>query len=730
MDIQTKVQLQIYLRLFYSKRWFILSFVLIVLLGTILYLENVRPKYESFTTILIDKSVGGVGSQADLFSSSMGLQTELENHMEHLRSYTVSEKVYEYLEQSRDEYPIIFEVFNENNANIYPDEKSKILFLMSNLKVEILNRKSDIIKLTTTAYSPEEAKFLADIYQNVYQSVTLDLAQNELNNLNKYLITEQEQKETLLSRAEEALNTFKQDEGIKSLSRQTDSDIDRFATMKAKRESIQIEIEATQEAKRAIDEQLQKNQKAISSKSIDFNSSYFNKLAEKMAEKKIQRDDLELKLKSNNISMELFKPRLDQFDAEIKNLQNQLDERLKITSDQTIVNDPFQRNQELQQEYLKKEIRVKELQKQLSLIDENLSKMDLETSDLPKKQLQLLRLERTVAVYEKIYNMLVEKRQENEVLISAKKNNIRLIDRGRVDRVQVFPKKALVLGGTILVSLGLSLFVIFLVEYLDNTVKSEEELKQFSLKKIGVIPNITLSKSETELTRTERLFIHDEPRSVVAESFRAIRTNILFQIKPKGEAKQKKSFLLTSCGPQEGKSTTICNLAISFAEQGLKTVVIDSDLRRPVIHSVFGGDKNIGFSNYLYGEKDLKEILNKTKIENLFTINSGIVPPNPSELLSSEDVGKLITELEVSFDIILFDTPPIIAVTDASILASKVDATMIVIRASKTDRDMIPESISKITLYDNNLMGCILNDFNFERHYGYKYQYYNYYGKK
>jgi tyrosine-protein kinase Etk/Wzc len=731
MDLQTKVQVQLYLRLFYSKRWFILSFVSIVLLGTILFLENEREKFRSSTTILIDKSNSSTsGLRQDIFTSSMGLQTELQNHIEHLKSYSLSERVYEYLEEKRDEYPLIFEVFNETHSKRYPDRHSKISFLRSSVSVDILNRQSDIIKLSVEAYSAEEAKFLADIYHEVYSNLTLEIAKHELNNLNSYLIEELAEKEKLLMDAEEALNSFKTSEGIQSLSRQTENEIDRFSTMKVRREEIQIEIESNQEAKRTLDEQIKKSRKEISVNNIDYNTSFINKISEKIAEKKVARDELELRVKSNNYSMDLFQGQIDQFNSEIKLLEKQLNERLQITSDRTVVDDPFKRTQQLQQQYLSKEVKIKSLQRELFLIDENLGKLDSETSRLPEKELRLMRLERNVEIYRKINTMLVEKRQENDVLISSKKNNIRLIDRGLVIRTAVYPKKSIVLAGAIFGSIGLSFLIIFLIEYLDNTVKSEDELKQYKLNKLGVVPNIPQKENDSNRSLLSRTFIHHEPKSIVAESFRSIRTNMLFQMRQKNDAKEKKSILLTSCGPQEGKSTTICNLAICFAEQGKKTVIIDADLRRPVIHSVFGGDKNEGLSNFLYGEMSIEEILNKTNVENLFTINSGIIPPNPSELLSLPEVDTLIKDLEKRFDFILFDTPPIIAVTDASVLASKVDATTLVIRASKTDRDMIPESVSKLTAYENNLMGCILNDFDFERHYGYKYQYYNYYNSE
>ena len=124
---------------------------------------------------------------------------------------------------------------------------------------------------------------------------------------------------------------------------------------------------------------------------------------------------------------------------------------------------------------------------------------------------------------------------------------------------------------------------------------------------------------------------------MVAESYRTIRTNLKFKLK---QAPEKKTFLLTSCGPQEGKSTTISNIAISFAQQGLKVILIDADLRRPILHSVFGIVRDNGFTNLIMGDITLPEAIKSTIIDNLYLIPSGIIPPNPSELLGLETVGQ------------------------------------------------------------------------------------------
>ena len=156
--------------------------------------------------------------------------------------------------------------------------------------------------------------------------------------------------------------------------------------------------------------------------------------------------------------------------------------------------------------------------------------------------------------------------------------------------------------------------------------------------------------------------------------------------------------------------------------------MIDADLRRPTVHSVFDLPKEGGLTDILLGDEAFDHVIKSTFINNLYVITSGIVPPNPSELLSLDYMNDFVADVKEHFDVIFFDTPPSIAVTDALVLSDRVDHSVLVVRAKKTDRDMIHEVQKRFEQHSNNLIGAVLNDFDLERHYGYKYRYYDYYG--
>ena len=182
------------------------------------------------------------------------------------------------------------------------------------------------------------------------------------------------------------------------------------------------------------------------------------------------------------------------------------------------------------------------------------------------------------------------------------------------------------------------------------------------------------TKSSSGLKR--RLITREDPKSPVSEAYRSLRTNFLYS-----SDKEIKSILVSSAGPGEGKTTTVANLAITYANLGKKTLLVDTDLRRPVVHKVFNFARDNGVTNYLSSQTDnYTELVKETEIENLSVITSGIIPPNPSEMLGSKRMMKLVKLLEADWDMVLFDSPPLVAVTDANMISKEIDQIVLIVK--------------------------------------------------
>ncbi len=207
--------------------------------------------------------------------------------------------------------------------------------------------------------------------------------------------------------------------------------------------------------------------------------------------------------------------------------------------------------------------------------------------------------------------------------------------------------------------------------------------------------------------RQSTLVTVTHPRSPISEAYRTLRTNLEFS----SLDKPIRSMVVTSAAPEEGKSTTLANLAVAIAQAGKKVILVDCDLRRPALHQIFDVHGTAGFTDVMRDDSLMsRPPLQDTCVPNLFLMSSGALPPNPSELLASRRMGDVIAALQEHADIVLFDAPPVIAVTDAAVLASKVDAVLLVISAGKTKREHARQAKALLEKVNAHLIGTVLNN--------------------
>jgi capsular exopolysaccharide synthesis family protein len=268
----------------------------------------------------------------------------------------------------------------------------------------------------------------------------------------------------------------------------------------------------------------------------------------------------------------------------------------------------------------------------------------------------------------------------------------------------------LMLGAMVGLVLGLGLA--FFIEYLDTSVKTMEDVESL----LGV-PVLAIIPKDIRLLHKEA---GDTPD---AEAYRILRTNIEFNRKNP----QANTLSIVSGGPGEGKSTTIANLAFISAQGGYSTLVIDADLRRPVQHDLFDIDNKIGLTNYLTTELPLDRVIFPTKVENLSLLPSGILPSDAVGILNSQRMSDLLSELKLRYDIVLLDSPPMLGVSDASVLASEVDQTIIVVQHRRFPRAMLTRVKQAVIGVGGTVLGVVLNNVDLKHDQNY-YYYTNYYG--
>lgn len=334
---------------------------------------------------------------------------------------------------------------------------------------------------------------------------------------------------------------------------------------------------------------------------------------------------------------------------------------------------------------------------------------------------------------QKVYDDLLQQYQLSRIEQSVDASKVEVIDVASVPGWPVSPnrKRDVMLSAALGVLLGVMLAV--LLDRLDNSIRSPDEVReQLGVNVLGMIPVIRVEHDQARLPTDaplERLVTHADPRSVVAESYRSLRTNLAFA----RASQDVRTLVLTSPGPADGKSTTVANLAITFAQQGQRTLLIDADLRRAVLDKTFSVPRSPGLTELIIGSVGLDQAVHETQVPNLFVMGSGQFPPNPSELLGSPAMREILAEAKEKFDVVLFDSPPLLAVTDAAVLSTMVDGTVLVVRMGSTAREAARLAIARLRQVHARILGALLNDVHMRGpgyYGGYGYQYYAYYGSE
>lgn len=358
-------------------------------------------------------------------------------------------------------------------------------------------------------------------------------------------------------------------------------------------------------------------------------------------------------------------------------------------------------------------VRSYELQYRSSLFHERALHQKLKEAQLLRQKLRVITREmmrKTEALKDVREELKRLSRRYQDVKLNSKAttdlklNNIYVLDRAKIPQKPIKPRANLIIAVGVLLGLIFGVGFAVVVDLVDNTVKGREDIERLlRLPFLGIIPAI----SQNKLKRIERpeLLVHLEPKSTEAEFCRSIRTNLLFMT-PEQPAR---ALLVTSASPKEGKTTTSVNLGVTMAVSGNRTLILDTDMRRPRVHHIFGLDNDIGLSNYLIEDRDISEYIRPTEVPNLDVLSCGPIPPNPAELLHTRKFQELVEILKSRYVHLIFDSPPVTAVTDPVIIGSYMDGIVLVARFAKTTKESLFHAKRALMTSNTRIFGVILN---------------------
>lgn len=353
-------------------------------------------------------------------------------------------------------------------------------------------------------------------------------------------------------------------------------------------------------------------------------------------------------------------------------------------------------------------------------VNRRISRLNSRISQLPATESQLANITRRFELQNSIYTFLLQRRAEAGITQASNLPDQQVIDEARGDAYyKVSPKNHKNYAYGVLIGLLFPLVIFLLKEFLNHTVQEKADVEKHS--NVPIIGTVGHNKRDHMLPSIKY------PRSSIAESFRAVRTNLQFSLFEQGQ----KVVMITSSTSGEGKSFVALNLAGIFSVSNKKAVVVGLDLRKPAMQKFMDVSNKDGVSTYIIGRSTIDEIINPTEFPGLFVITSGPVPPNPAELFETPQFAKLIEELRARFDIVILDTPPVALVTDAMLIAQQADATIFVVRQKFTHKSALTFANELQTKEHIRHLTILINDVIVPKYYGYKYGYgYGYgYGK-
>lgn len=722
-----EASLKDYLAILYRGRWIILIAFLVTLAAVTYYTFTTPPVYEASTIIMIDEKQGMGESLFDVAGFSQQ-RTLINNQVEILKSRSLNQSVLERLLSSpeRDSLALLEGL----------GEEVTLIDILENLRESITVqpvRDTDLIAIKVRAASPFEAAYLAELIVTVYQEKDRDLTQGEIFQVVRFIEEQLSRKEQDLKSSEETLKDFMENEKIASLGDEASQIVEQGAQFESLYKEALINFEVTNKRLEFLKNQLGRSKETLEAEIAQVSSPLVLQLRIELAE--IER----------NVAVFLSQG-VGKRDPQVRFEQQKLDAiKRRLTEEIRILiigglpaDDPLAQAQELVVQILEVETELIAIEARADGLKRVVDAYNVKLESLPEKNVQLARLERNRKVDESLYMMMREKYEESRIKQAGQIGKVRILDKAVPPIDPISPKKKLNLTIGVMLGLAFGIGISFLREMLDTSVRRFEEIEHLGLSLLATIPQIDSEMLISTVDRitgrknnhasandaaSMRLVTHFRPKSPVSEAYRTLRTNLHFS----HTQNEVTSFLVTSAGPGEGKSTTIANLAIAMSLQGTRTLLIDSDLRRPVLHKMFALEKNKGLTNVLVGDMSLDDAVQKCSVQNLDLLTSGILPPNPAELLGSAKMRELILAVGERYDLCLFDTPPLVAVTDAAVLAKELGGVLLVIRSGVTQRDALVRGVELLHNVKARILGAVLNGVNRENSYGSYYYYQQYY---
>src|ERR1044071_3858138 len=674
---EEKVNLRHYWHVVLERRWLVVTAFFSVFALCLIYLLNTQRIVQAIARMQIDRESENVLNIKDVFAVDGREQDYLQTQYKNLQSRSLIEAVVAKLKLDKDPR--------------YAPAPDVIRAVGNDITIAPL-RLSRLVDVKVEHPDPNQAAAIANtlmemfIQQNMNQKMTRSL------DALRWLKVEADNLAQDVEKKDQALQTYRVEKKMVSLEesqnivlqalKQAQADLDRARSDAAAAQKLDEEVERLLAAGTSID-------------SVPQVAS--NLLIQDMRKVLAEREALLANL--------------------LKRYKDKYPDVIRVREEIASLKDSIQKESRKVREAIRTEAELARA-KEASMSSE-LKKKEQESFELSKLRIQYDVLNRQADQSKLLYNVVLQRMKETDLTSKDKAQNMRVVDKAVVPLRPIKPRLLLTLFFGVLGGLGVAIGLAFFVNYLDDSIKGQDDIETYlRLPFLGYIPNI---KTNSVLERDLQAHLH--PQSNAAEGFRTLRAAIA--LSPRADKYRVPS--VTSTTPAEGKSLVASNLAIVMAQTGLKTLLVDADLRRPSVHKVFRLQSPVGLSSYLMEKVTrVDEFIHTSEVPHLDVVCCGAVPAQPTELAGSKRMRQFLEEVRSRYDRVILDCPPVSAVSDPLIIASLSDGVTFVTKFNKIRRDHARKTIQRIQDAGIHIMGVVLNDIDFEGRDSYYYSYYYY----
>lgn len=738
------------LEILIRQKWTIIISFLVILSIAAIYTFTQKKVYESSASVIVKDA----GADEKLgFRTPEQKLNNLQNQQEILKSrdlmLLVSKKLIE--------RTFIDTAAKKDTLNIIKNAKLTGGYLISQQDMlqeaivkELKNsmwldvsKETSIIKLAIKSNNPVESAIIANLYVDTYHDRDLQRSRSEASQLRRFLEEQSKLKSRQLSQNDSLLQTYMQSSGNPEPT--TDASIlsGKVAQLESELESNEIEY---QKAKLTLDnyqKELTRLGPSMTKRLVNMDDAYIKELQKTIARKEAETDIAKVVGSGQNMRPE-YSAELKKNMRTVDSLKRVLEQRTKDYIQNSMssysITDNSGRPDEneissLSGEIQRLKLKVASLEVSKNLLYDNLSKYSAKLNRLPKQSITLAKLQRDREFTEKLSMDIGYKYEEAKLSELSKFGQVEILDKAAVPFEPVSPdiRFNLLLGS--LTGLSIGLLLAFMMNFIHNKIYTPQDIERLGFKLLSTIPRLSLEESNGGTQAQKKLLAKGRDdngetgivttknqNSQVYESYLRLGVNLAYDFM----GKNMKTLLITSAGPGAGKSATAVNVSVTLANLGKNVLLVDTDLRRPVLHKFFKLPMTPGLSDYLLEIKQIYEIIQPTRIKGVDVVTCGGKLLNPSLILSSEKMQSFIIHENRNYDFVIFDAPPLNPITDAIHLAHSVDDVMLVVRAEKTNVEELKRAQELLAQIGITAGGVVLNDFDpakapfsYGKHYGY-----------